>query len=93
LRFVSPTRIVGTIAFWMGLKETDMDRDKKELRMMQSPYEVLAFDVLENPELPAMRALAFRTHYGAFLFALDRRQIEKIHEMLAEVLKEMTRPS
>jgi hypothetical protein len=70
-----------------------MDRDKKELRMMQSPYEVLAFDVLENSELPALRALAFRTRYGAFLFGLDRRQIEKIHQMLAEVLEEMPRPS
>ena len=59
----------------------------------QRPHETLAIQVLENSELPAMRAVAFRTREGAFFFALSRSQMLKLAQMLVKELHDMPDPS
>jgi hypothetical protein len=58
-----------------------------------TPFESLDIALLSNPQLPTIRALAFNTRYGAFLFALDRAQMEKVAEMIKRELEQMPLPS
>jgi len=59
----------------------------------QHPYETLEIQVLENPELPTIRAIGFKTREGAFLFALSRNQMLKLAQMIVKELREMPDPN
>jgi hypothetical protein len=63
------------------------------VELERRPYETSAIHVLENPEMPTMRAVAFTTPDGAFLFALSRDQMLKLAEMIVRELREMPNPS
>jgi hypothetical protein len=58
----------------------------------QRPHETLEIQVLENSELPTIRAIAFKTRQGAFLFALSRSQMLKLAQMIVHELREMPDP-
>jgi len=59
-----------------------------QLKLKQSAFETLSFEVLTAPDLPSMRGLALETYYGTFLFALERGQAERLEQLLAEALAE-----
>jgi hypothetical protein len=62
-------------------------------RLQQRPFKTLAIEVLTNPKLPTVRAVAFRTDYGVFRFALTRNQLTKLGQMVKRQLDEMPNPS
>ncbi len=62
---------------------------KKKSGVAQTPFQTLGVDLMRNPEMPSIRALAFRTRYGAFLFALDREQMETVEKMLRKSIEGM----